>query len=87
MITIGGDQHALLCGRYRLGRQALSLQVALNNAIRHRVELFQRMNIGATTTRITVDLLLDELCHGRLAVARDPGTFALCNGDHFAADH
>ena len=61
MIAIGGNQYATACFRNIIGRESLSLQIGLNYAIGFWMQCFERMNVGIATTRITVDLRINQL--------------------------
>ena len=67
-------QHALAVGGHAVGVHALAGDLQARGGIQaHRV---QRVILGAAAARVGIDLVVDQLGDGGLAVARDPGRLA-----------
>ena len=76
-------QHALAVGGHAVGVHALAGDLQARGGIQaHRV---QRVILGAAAARVGIDLVVDQLGDGRLAVARDPGRLAGGGGHHAVA--
>ncbi len=75
-------------GRHRVGRVALALRVrAGSTGFRPACSTLEREFFADAAARIAVDLAVDQLRHGRAAVAVHTGGFAARGRHQLAADH
>ena len=86
-IAVALDQHPLSCGRHRVGRQALALQVQQDGAVLTGVHQIEGKVLARTATRIGVDLRVHQLRHAGLPVAHREQGLAACGGHQLAANH
>jgi hypothetical protein len=67
--------------------EALALQVQADDLVLVHAQAVERVVLGGAAARVGVDLAVDQLHHGALAVAGDPGALAAGGGHHLAAHH
>jgi hypothetical protein len=84
-IAVALHQHPVAGRRHAVGREALALQVEQDHRVLAHVQAVERVVFGGAAARVGVDLQVDQLRDGVLAVAGDPGRLAARGGDELAA--